>query len=257
MGDIKKVLHCSDLGQREIESRGIWFDFCENCHFHFKNFRFDFSPREWDEFFHTLRIIYDKSVEISRQTGWKEGGDPRNAITIHEKNPYNFSDYYPYRFLIEWQRDNTFHIHYREFRLRLSEKEFDMLVDAFVEAREQKKRFVEPNFKPGKQTVPIDDIQPYDEGHRAGELDVDHSWGIKLAKKLIEDGRKLTPILIRPNGQRLDGFKRYMAQKELGYKTIEVIVDPDGLMGDQKGQPLEQQENDNSILSEHNRVRGC
>ena len=239
MGDIKKVLYHCDLGQREVEPAGIWFDFCENCHLHFKNYRFDFSPREWDTFYYTLASIYDKSVEVAKQTGWKEQKEFSETMTISTKEPFDFSDYYPYRLVIEWQRDNTVHIHYREFRLRLSEKEFDMLADAFAEAKKEKDKYREPNFKPGKQTVAIDDVQPYDEGHKCGVLDVDHAWGIKMAKKLIKDGKKLRPILIRPDGQRLDGFKRYMAQKEMGFKEIEVIVDPNGKMGDQKGESLE------------------
>jgi len=242
VGKIKKVLHDSVLSQREVEPSGIWFDLCENCHLHFKNFRIDFSGREWDTFFNMLVMIYDKSVQIARQTGWKEKKEYGETITISTANPFNSSDYYPYRFVIEWQRDNTVHIHYREFRLRLSEKEFDMFVDGLTEAKKNKKKYREPNFAPGRNVVPIDSIQPYDDGHKCGDLDVDHAHGIKTCKKLIADGKKMRPILIRPNGQRLDGFKRYMAQKELGFQEIDVIVDPKGEPGDQKGQSLECEE---------------
>ena len=239
MGSIKKVLHCSDLGRRTVEALGIWFDLCENCHLHFKNYRFDFSVREWALFVSTISPMYNKSYQTAGKVGWREGQDPGDVYTISVENPYSFSDYYPYRLLIEWQRDNTVHIHYREFRLRLSEEEFDHMVDAFIEAREQKNGFVEQNFKPGRQVVPIDSVQPYDEGHICGAIDEDHARGIKYVKKLIKEGKKILPILIRPDGQRLDGFKRYMAFKELGYEEIEVIVDPKGEKGDQENKILE------------------
>jgi len=242
MGDIKKVLYCKDLGQREIEPKGIWVDLCENCHLHFKNYRFDFSVREWTLFSSTVEAMFKASAGVARNAEWREPGDPNDVYILGTKDPYAFSDYYPYRFLIEWQRDNTYHIHYRELRLRLSEKEFDAFADAFIEARARKIRHKEPNFQPGKQIVHIDDIQPYDEGHRCGELDEDYDRGIKYAKHLLKQGKKLRPILIRPDGQRLDGFKRYMAQKEMGFKEIEVIVDPKGKWGDQKEESLECEE---------------
>jgi len=69
----------------------------------------------------------------------------------------------------------------------------------------------------------------------------DHKSGIARCKEMIKAGKKLRPILVASNGQRLDGFKRYMAHKELGHKTIEVIVDPNGRMGGQDGQAFNEE----------------
>lgn len=240
MGEIKKVLYHKDIKKRKVEPKGIWSDLCENLHLHFKNYRFDFSTREWDKFCHNLFSIYNLSCKIAQKINYKEyknGGSQTDTLTISTKNPYSHSDYYPDRFVIEWQQDNTFHIHYREFRLHLSEKEFDDIADGFIKAQKEKVKYKKPNLKLGNQIVPIDDIQPYG-GHKCGAIDEEHRKGIEYCKKLLKQGKKVRPILVRPDGERMDGFKRYIAQKEMGFKEIKVIVDPNAKKGGQQGESL-------------------
>lgn len=63
---------------------------------------------------------------------------------------------------------------------------------------------------------------------RDGNSTEDHLEGIKYIKSVLEKGAKILPVLVRDNEDgtylRLDGFKRCLAQKELGYKNIEAFV---------------------------------
>tara|TARA_Y100000310_G_scaffold342437_2_gene445707 strand:- start:321 stop:899 length:579 start_codon:yes stop_codon:yes gene_type:complete len=175
-----------------------------------------------------------------------EEGDPNVLKQLIYKNAISTnSEYYTNRLLIEHNRDDTYHIHYRDIRIHLTKDEFEDMANAFIKAKKD-----DDELKPFKYadvedvtrvTVPIDDIQPYDEGHRCLAIDSEHREGIEVVKKLIKEGKKIRPILVATNGQRLDGFKRYMAQKELGYKEIEVIVDPNGVMGGQHGASFEEE----------------
>ena len=101
--------------------------------------------------------------------------------------------------------------------------------------------------KTKEMQVDINLIQPYDPGHLPGAIDQKHLDGIAHVKELLANGKTIRPILVNKEGQRLDGFKRYMGQKEFGVKTITVIVDPHGKMGGQHGLSLtinEGEEND-------------
>jgi len=113
--------------------------------------------------------------------------------------------------------------------------------------------------------VPIDSICPWDRGHTPETLfEKHHREGIEFCKQLISEGRLILPILVNDfdkdpvkersgqwflstvlgikvhnfRFQREDGFKRYMAFKELGFRNILVIYDPYARKGGQEGQPL-------------------
>ena len=73
--------------------------------------------------------------------------------------------------------------------------------------------------------VPLESISPEDCGHMLDDVDDDHLEGAKVVKKLIEKGEKIRPIACTYYGKRLDGFKRYLAYKELGIKEVEVVID--------------------------------
>ena len=107
--------------------------------------------------------------------------------------------------------------------------------------------------------VDLDQINPYDINHPPGWIDEGHALGIEVVKGLITAGKPILPILVRDFGidsdpercgrafnesaglplnyryQRLDGFKRYMAYKELGYDRIECILDNESFPGGQHG----------------------
>ncbi len=242
MGDIKKVLALKTIEDRSITPHNIWADLCETIHLHYKNVRFDFSQKEWAHFCCAINSL-QKAVEYhSEQSKYKEG-DPNFLIHCKFNHPLKAdSKYYPNRLSIEWERDNTVHVHYRDMRLHLSKDEFVEIANAFTEAKKEMDNQGVAEFRPGANNtprrviVPIENVQPYDAGHRPLAIDKEHREGIEKVKQLICDGHKIRPILINLNGQRLDGFKRYMAFEELGYKTIEVIIDPFGKMGGQDNQ---------------------
>ena len=86
--------------------------------------------------------------------------------------------------------------------------------------------------------IPIEEINPYDRRHQGvhekwkrGPIDYDHHVeGIKIVKDGLQCGGQILPILITPvvgisyKYQRLDGFKRYMAYKQLEKEKIPCYV---------------------------------
>jgi len=239
MGNIKKVLAMKDIASRQISSTTVWADLCENIHLHIRNIRFDFSELEWAHFraaINSLGIIVEK---IAVEKKYKEG-DPNYLIQARYDVPINANTtYYPDRVLIELNRDNTVHFHYRDLRLHFALEEFDKIADLFIEAKDKFSKLKEFPYKEAVQAwIDIGLIQPYDAGHRALSTDQEHKDGIEYVKGLIQEGKHIRPILVNTEGQRLDGFKRYMAAKELGHKEIECIIDPFGVMGGQHNQNL-------------------
>jgi len=115
------------------------------------------------------------------------------------------------------------------------------------------------DFPVDRVEVDLDQINPYDVNHPPGWTDESHARGIETVKVLITGGKRILPILIRDFGidsdpercgrafneseglplgyryQRLDGFKRFMAYKELGYDRIECILDNRSFPGGQHG----------------------
>lgn len=230
MGNIKKVLAISELEPRSITSTSIWGDLCENIHLHYRNTRLEFSEREWASFRAAINGIGHGIEKVSIEQDYREG-DPQFLISISFNEPIlHDSKYFSDRFVIELERDDTVHIHYRDIRFHVTLAEFKQIANSFVsslQVLDSVKPFkYENSEKRLRATVDINDIQPYDAGHRPGNIDADHRAGIEYAKSLILSGKKLRPILVDATGQRLDGFKRYMAYYELGYKEIDCIIDP-------------------------------
>ena len=254
MGEIRKVLAMDEIEPRTITSNMIWSDLCEDIHLHFRNVRFDFSETEWAGFraaIHQLGL----SVEEESLARDYEEGDPNRLIQLMYNVPLKSdSKYYPNRCVIELQKDNTVHFHYRDLRLHWTISEFKAIATLF------RKAFVELRslsmnpfpYRDVKEltyaVVPIEMIQPYDAGHRPLAIDDEHRKGIEHIKKLIKAGARIRPILVSSRGQRLDGFKRYMAFLELGHPTVECFVDPFGQMGGQGHKSLELSEEEANEL---------
>lgn len=88
--------------------------------------------------------------------------------------------------------------------------------------------------------IPLANVDPFDWMHfpcgddfkvdaeADGQTTEQHKEGIEYIKKVIREGQKVRPILVADNEdgtyKRLDGFKRFWAQKELGEKFIEAFV---------------------------------
>ena len=228
------------LSPRYLTARGIWGDLCENIHLHFRNIRLDFSVKEWAAFCAAINNI-QKGIEFSIEDKKYREGDPNFLLQVQYNIPLESdSDYYPNRSLIEVQRDNTVHFHYRDLRLHLTSDEFEVIANQFIEALldyNNGREFPYPDVtQPTRHCVALNDIQPYDEGHRPLAEDSEHREGIEFVKQFMREGKKIRPILVDTRGQRMDGYKRYMAHKELGHKQIECIIDPNARMGGQHNQ---------------------
>lgn len=230
MGNILKHLAARILPKRTITATSIWTDLCENIHLHYRNLRLDMSEREWAEFVCAIRSLQN-ALDHSADKYRYEEGDPNFLVHLAYNNPLKAnSDYYPNRATLEFEADETVHFHYRDVRLHFSLNEFNDIASMFIEAKEKMDNLKPSPFKnlekPIRVKVPIDWVQPYDAGHRCLAIDDEHRAGIEKCKELIQAGKKIRPIHVNTDGVRLDGFKRYMAFKELGYKEIEAIVDP-------------------------------
>ena len=237
MGDIKKILAMGKVFPRQITADMIWTDLCEDVHLHYRNVRIDFSEKEFAGFRAAIHHLGQAVEVVSEENQYKEG-DPNFLIQQMYNEPLcPDSKYYPNRVTIELERDNTVHFHYRDIRLHWSIEEFIKISEMFTQAKKEYDGLKEFPYKEATQAwVDIDLIQPYDAGHRALAIDQKHRDGIEYVKKLIQDRKHIRPILVGTNGQRLDGFKRYIAHLELGKKKIECIVDPFGIMGGQNNQ---------------------
>ena len=130
------------------------------------------------------------------------------------------------------------HLHYRNVRMEFDDKEFYdfALCVQYAITNLLKERMS----KLERKKIPLEQIDPYDHGH--GEVpDAVHREGIDCIKELIKKGKKIYPILVRPlpdgKYKRLDGYKRFMAIKELGFKEIECFIDPQGWPGEQLNLP--------------------
>jgi hypothetical protein len=243
LGDIKKLLSAREIEPRQITATSVWTDLCENVHFHYRNIRLEFSEKEFAAFRAAVHHL-GKAVEFNAdRTNYAEG-DPMFLSQQAYKTPLKAnSDYYPNRVTIEFERDNTVHFHYRDLRLHWSLSEFVEIANMFIKAKDEYanlKEFPDKDItnKRVLKFVDIDLIQPYDKGHKPLAEDQEHKDGIEYVKKLIQKGKKIRPILINTDGQRLDGYKRYMAFKQLGYKQIECIIEPNGFPGGQQNEPL-------------------
>ena len=240
MGDDRLILSHKELEPRHLYATRFLSDLCENIHFHYRNTRFEFSVKEWCEFITAVHIFYMGLDLIIEEEDYEEGEFGAQKEINFDRQIAADSEYFPNRFLIEWTYDNTYHIHYRDFRLEVTEGEFKSICDAFEEAKKKRNEWKPYDFgkikEPTRMTIPMEVICPYDTGHKFGWEREDHREGIDIVKKLIKKGKKIRPILINDKGFRLDGYKRYMAFKELGYKEIEVIVDPLGIKGQQRGE---------------------
>jgi len=240
MGQIKKLLAASQVDPRGITAESIWTDLCEDVHLHYRNLRLDFSEMEFAAFRAAINHLGMVLEKCSIENHYREG-DPNFLIQQIFNSPLKSdSDYYPNRVTIEAQKDNTVHFHYRDLRIHWSQSEFIAIASMFVHALESFNNIPRWPYEVPEKTlfrsVPIDLIQPFDEGHRPLCIDDEHRAGIEYVKELIVAGKKIRPILVDNTGQRLDGFKRYVAHIEMGLDCIDCYVDPFGMMGGQSNQ---------------------
>ena len=162
---------------------------------------------------------------------------------LGEKHPKTQPDYFAEKFVIELCEN--VHIHYRNIRIELSMNE---LMDFYRIMRDSMANLQEYLFEGQKTTLlPIDQIDPFDDGHIQADDSYDitdgtkaeHEEGIELFKQHLLGGGKFLPIVVWKDEEniyrRMDGFKRYWALKELGFKVIPCFVLNEYVAGVQEG----------------------
>lgn len=91
-----------------------------------------------------------------------------------------------------------------------------------------------------RKFIPLKHIYIYDELHKEtpdgfevdeakdGQTTAEHREGVEYIKDALSAGAKILPILVVDNEDgtytRLDGFKRCIAYKELGYQYVEAFI---------------------------------
>lgn len=137
----------------------------------------------------------------------------------------------------------TIRVQFRNLSLWFNDADFIEFVDFLKDAESKLKdlRIAELSILKIK-IIPLSEIDYCDEGH--GEVpDKKHRDGIDKLKKLIKSGKRVSPILVREEikdgkkYKRLDGYKRFMAFKELKAHSIECYVNNNASYGGQTGMP--------------------
>jgi hypothetical protein len=140
--------------------------------------------------------------------------------------------YYPKRLILE-QCENI-HLHYRNLRLEFDTNEFCEMYRCFKEGMKELQAYLLN--KAPVQSIALDKIDPYDNGHKkkgdgydCGPFQHEHEEGVAYVKNLIEQGKRILPIAVvwdekTKKFKRMDGFKRYWAYKELGKPSIPCYV---------------------------------
>jgi hypothetical protein len=144
MGHIDKLYYRThDLPPSRKMGKQIWLDIGENIHLHYRDLRIEFSLEEFLEFAGHIRKMAELFDQWRRENpDWKEDPEPEKfdnkwVIWLPGYKPQDEhlkprSDYYPKRLSIEKQATkDLYHIHYRDFRLEMSEETLRRFVEGF------------------------------------------------------------------------------------------------------------------------------
>ncbi len=159
MGSIKKMLHKSQLQEREVHHSRLFVDLAENIHIHHREFRTVFSL---DEYFEYADIITNSTKDVrnflSQNPEYKEGEYPTTIMIAGGKDRQlkflsnspkpNKTKYFSDNFAIELQDEfvtDEIHIHYRDFRIALNRKHFKEMATGFELALKKLNEFEEKN----------------------------------------------------------------------------------------------------------------
>jgi hypothetical protein len=123
--------------------RQFYLDICENIHLHYRDLRIEFSLREFLEFIEHMKRMAELFEQWrSEHPDWEEHPEPEKFenkwvfwLPGYEPKDDNVgprSDYWPRRLSIEKQEaKDLYHIHYRDFRLEMSEEELRHFIEGF------------------------------------------------------------------------------------------------------------------------------
>lgn len=211
MGDIKEILAEIEFDGQPLFGDKLRIESSEAIHIHWRDLRI----------LATVNQFMEIGEGFKRAFGTWNGNLSENDITLSETTiPEDII--FENKGKIEEQNNGVIHFHYRDIRLELTVKNFLLVAFLFNKAREG-------YLLTRKVIIPLEDINLYDKSHFATEKEWNsnkylyHQEGITLVKKGIIQGRIIRPIAVA-NGekpyQRMDGFKRYMAYKELEMRKI-------------------------------------
>ena len=194
-------------------------------HFHWRDLRILFSPvGEYSQFKEFTKTI------VESLDGTEKFEDGKDIYVSMRKIPDKII--FGNEMKIEEQINGDIHFHYRDTRLELSAQDFMLMSDLFNEAKYN-------YLKKWEQMIKIEEINPWDKHHFVDPKDwiawnekdyLRHHDGIEKVKVGIKNGGEILPILVCEvkdlhfKYQRLDGFKRYMAYKELEFNKIPCYV---------------------------------
>lgn len=262
MGDIKRI-----LSVRILPSKGECFDRlateqCESCHVHYRDCRLELDHDVFLSFLESMSQAKSKALRLSK---------PCSADTFIELSYRRISipPRHHKRLLIEQLKNDVIHIHYNDLRIEMAEKTFVQFASGVAEAFNTWATSLETEIITLYHTekLPLDAINPYDEGHQLDNTipqgfrcrnvaeTREHVEGMELCCQLLQAGFLMLPIAVTPieyrdktysgdllphhRYQRLDGFKRYMAFKRLGFMSItsHVYLPPHARPGIQRYSP--------------------
>lgn len=226
MGNIIQILDSLTLSDSPtLQASRMTVEKCENIHIHYRNQRLEFSKEEFE-------FYVDKLIEAKEKlkTAPEETDFYSLVASLDLKEDPEF---YPKRLQIE-ANVGGIHLHYKNIRLELTKDEFKVYGNSIAKALKNLKEV-----KPFKvKEIPLTDINPYDGGHTIDPEDnmkfichnqKEHEEHIEKIKNKIKEGKWIRPIAVSTEGppyQRMDGFCRYMAHKQLGREAIEAIICP-------------------------------
>jgi len=224
MGNIFKQLATKLIRKKStLQATRMTVEKCENIHLHYRNMRLEFSEEEFNFFADQIK----KSQEVLKQHPEETEFLPLMASLDLKENP----EFFPDRISVE-ANVGSIHVHYKNLRLEYTPDEFSEFTESILAANN--------SFKDIRHEViylPLEDILVDDGGHRLDESHPDgfvchnqteHREQIDKIKLALEEGKFIRPIAVLDAGsrpfQRMDGFCRYIAHKELNQTSIRVIL---------------------------------
>lgn len=148
---------------------------------------------------------------------------------FNPNNPSSFAHWWTHQHHQIWNMDNFVEeVFALNYIIKVSTHEPNVLAKEFhvlaANPTAEENKFIELTRNKIDAKVPINIIASDDQGHKIDNIDKEHREGADIVKKLIQEGKEILPIACTYYGRRTDGFKRYIAYKELGYETIDVVI---------------------------------
>ena len=155
MGSVRKLLHKTELPERERHHSRLFIDLAENIHIHHREHRTVFSL---DEYFEYVDILLKSTIDVrnylEQNPSYEEGKYPTTLLIAGGKERQlkylessvrpNHSVYFANDFAIELQDEfvtDEIHIHYRDFRIAMDRERFRIVAKGFKKSLEELDQF--------------------------------------------------------------------------------------------------------------------